>query len=59
MSFDELMSSINGPWRNDACIGYAVIAMKRVGVNENTISDVVREMEVCFDEISVEEAAGG
>lgn len=48
---------INGPWRNDACLGYARIAMQRQGLDEKTIQAVLQQMAWEFDEIEVEEAA--
>ena len=49
---------INGPWRNDACLGYARIAMQRQGLDEKTIQALaLQQMTWAFDEIEVEEAA--
>lgn len=46
----------DGPWRNDACKGYAIMAMKRAGLDDDTISKVSSAMTDCFDDTSVEEA---
>ena len=51
------LSNINGPWRNDACEGYALIAMQNAGLDKETISNVLRELTLCFDSVSVEDAA--
>lgn len=51
------LNEINGPWRNDACEGYALLAMQNAGVSEETISKVLRELTFCFDSVSVEDAA--
>lgn len=48
---------IDGPWRNDACKGYAIMAMRRAGLEEDTIQDVSRKMTGCFDDTTVKEAA--
>lgn len=48
---------LDGPWRNDACKGYALMAMKRVGLDEETIRMVSGEMTRCFDDTTVAEAA--
>ena len=54
---NDCMGCINGPWRNDACLGYAYLAMKRTGLEEDTIRKVLDEMARQFDFVSVEEAA--
>lgn len=46
----------DGPWRNDACVGYAIMAMNSVGLDAETIRDVIDAMTDCFDDTSVEEA---
>lgn len=48
---------IEGPWRNDACMGYALMAMRRAGLDEETIRKVLMELHWCFDDTSVEAAA--
>ena len=58
MKKEELLSFLSdGPWRNDACLGYAYLAMKQVGLNEAEIRKVLDEMVQQFDLVSVEEAA--
>lgn len=46
-----------GPWRNDACKGYAIMAMRRAGLDEDTIRKVSYAMTDCFDDTTVVEAA--
>lgn len=46
----------DGPWRNDACMGYAIMAMKRTGLNDDTISKVISTMTDCFDDTTVDAA---
>lgn len=48
---------MDGPWRNDACKGYAIMAMQRAGLDEETIRKVSSQMTWCFDDTTVEEAA--
>lgn len=48
---------LDGPWRNDACMGYALMAMHRAGVDGKTIGRVMTHLNYCFDEVSVEDAA--
>ena len=48
---------INGPWRNDACMGYAVLAMREAGIKEEDQRAVLIALERLFDGVSVEEAA--
>lgn len=47
----------DGPWRNDACMGYALMAMRRAGLDEETIGKVLMGLHQCFDDTSVEAAA--
>lgn len=54
---NDCMGCINGPWRNDACLGYACLAMKQVGLRDADIRKVLDEMARQFDFVSVEEAA--
>lgn len=48
---------LEGPWRNDSCKGYAIMAMMRAGLDEDTIRKVSSAMTDCFDGTTVEEAA--
>lgn len=54
---DLFATSLNGPWRNDACMGYALIAMQQAGLSKKDILAVLGLMEGNFDFVSVEEAA--
>ncbi len=53
----EDLRYLDGPWRNDACKGYAIMAMEHLGIAPETIKSVAGEMEWCFDDTAVEEAA--
>jgi hypothetical protein len=53
--FDQYL--FEGPWRNDACMGYAMLAIRRAGGDERDIRCVLDAMHKCFDEVSVEDAA--
>jgi hypothetical protein len=46
----------DGPWRNDACKGYAIMAMKRAGLDAETIGKVSDAMTDCFDDTTVDAA---
>lgn len=46
----------DGPWRNDACVGYAAMAMKHTGLDGDTISKVISAMTDCFDDTTVDAA---
>lgn len=48
---------LDGPWRNDACLGYMIMALKRTDAPRDVIEEVMYEMKRCFDEYTVEEAA--
>lgn len=51
-----LAQMIEGPWNNDACKGYAIMAMKRAGLDAETIDKVSDAMTDCFDDTTVAEA---
>lgn len=53
----EDLRYLDGPWRNDACIGYAIMAMQRAGLSDKQIEKVMDAMVWCFDDTTVEEAA--
>ena len=53
----EDLRYLDGPWRHDACKGYAIMAMQRAGLDADIIKKVTREMNWCFDDTTVEEAA--
>lgn len=44
-------------WNAAACMGYAAIAMRRLGFELATVWNVVAEMHSCMDEIAIEDAA--
>ena len=54
----EMMFAIfrDGPWRNDACVGYAIMAMKRAGLDDEAIIKVISAMTDCFDDTTVDAA---
>ena len=51
--FDLLQEKLS----NDACLGYALKALKALGYSENEIEKILNEMEKQFDFLSTEEAA--
>ena len=46
-----------GPWNNDACKGYAIMAMRSADLDEETIQKVSKAMTWAFDGVTVDEAA--
>ena len=42
---------------NDACRGYMIMAMERVGFLASDIRKALESIEECFDDTTVEEAA--
>lgn len=53
----EGLCYLDGPWSNTACQGYAIMAMRRAGLDEAAVQKVMYEMTWCFDDTTVEEAA--
>ena len=51
-----LAQMIEGPWNNDACKGYAIMAMERAGLDPEMIRKVSSAMTDCFDDTTVAEA---
>lgn len=43
-------------WSNNACEGYAILAMQAAGLDAQTVCRVLDQMRACFDSVSVEEA---
>ena len=59
MKYEEIMAciqDINGPWSNAACMGYCRMAMQNAGVDECPQRKVLRELEACFEQVSVKAA---
>lgn len=48
---------LDGPWRNDACLGYMIMAMQRTDAPREVIEEVMFKMKRCFDDYTIEEAA--
>lgn len=48
---------MEGPWNNEACKGYAIMAMRAAGLDDKTIQKVSHEMTWVFDGTTVDEAA--
>jgi hypothetical protein len=44
-------------WSNNACLGYAILAAKRMKLDEKETQRFINSVKAQFDEISVEEAA--
>lgn len=53
---EEMLKDLNGPWSNAACMGYCLIAMRRAHICRSPQLRVLRELELCFDDVSIEDA---
>ena len=53
---EEMLKNLNGPWSNAACMGYCLIAMQRARICRSSQLRVLRELELCFDGVSIEDA---
>ena len=53
---EEESRDYNGPWSNAACMGYCLIAMRRVGLRPTVQRRVLLALEGVFDDVSVEKA---
>lgn len=47
---------LEGPWSNEACKGYAIMAMERAKLDRDTIRRVSTALTDCFDDTTVQEA---
>lgn len=52
----ETMADSCEIWSNDACKGYAILAMRAAGLKKPQIKKVLQEMRWTFDEVSIEKA---
>ena len=52
----DIMADTVSIWSNDSCKGYAIIAMREAGLDDQTIANVVRAFRFAFDDNSVEMA---
>lgn len=53
----KMLPYLDGPWRNDACLGYMIMTMHLMGHTDEFISKYVSAMKRCFDNYTIEEAA--
>lgn len=53
---EMMFAMLDGPWRNDACVGYAIMAMKRADLDDEAIRKVISAMTDCFDDTTVDAA---
>lgn len=56
-TFKEIQDMVTEPWSNDACRGYAIMAMENCGFQPKDIEKVVAELYEVFDIRAVREAA--
>lgn len=52
----EIMLNNMPIWDNDACRGYCIQAMQDAGIDKDKIKDVLDNIRICFDDITVEDA---
>lgn len=45
-------------WSNNACLGYVILAAKRMKFTKKQTQDLVNSVRAQFDVVSTEEAAG-
>jgi len=43
-------------WSNDACCGYVLFACRNIKASESLIDDLIKELNISFNSISVDEA---
>lgn len=43
-------------WSNAACLGYAIVAMERLGMEEEEIKRITRQIRAEFDRTTIGEA---
>ncbi|MEG0985025.1 MAG: hypothetical protein RSK76_01475 [Clostridia bacterium] len=55
ISLKELLATMD-KWSNAACLGYAIVAMKRLGMEEEEIKRIIGQIESEFGDMSVSEA---
>ena len=55
-TFEQMAMESKSIWDNDACRGYAILAMQQVGLNDETIADVVHALRDAFSICTEEEA---
>lgn len=53
---DAMLDSVD-IWSNEAAKGYALTAAKRMGMNESQIDELLHQMRLAFDDLTVDEAA--
>jgi len=44
------------PWKNTACLGYAISALESLGYAPEKINEVIIELKELFDWVSVDDA---
>ncbi len=57
-AFFDFISQATEVWSNDACLGYAIDAARRVGLDRAQTAELVRAMRAAMDDyLTVDEAA--
>ena len=52
----SLMLDSKSVWSNDACIGYCAYAMRAAGCEVEQMAEIIRQLKLAFDALSVEQA---
>lgn len=55
--FTDTMMEATEIWSNDACEGYFLRAAQLVGLNQDTIKNVLSAFNTAFEEVSIDDAA--
>lgn len=53
----QMMESCTHLWNEDACAGFAMLALKKLGADDPQIAHVISELYIQIDDVSQEEAA--
>ena len=53
---DAMLDSVD-IWSNEAAKGYVLTAAQRMGLNDTQIDELLRQMRLAFDDLTVDEAA--
>ncbi|MEG1259278.1 MAG: hypothetical protein RSD12_09665 [Akkermansia sp.] len=55
ISLEDLMGMLDA-WSNAACLGYAILALERLGMKKAEIKRITRQMRAEFDRTTIGEA---
>lgn len=52
----EELALLDGPWSNNACCGYVLIALKGAGKSPEEINEIMRLLYSSFEDYTTEDA---